>query len=147
MLLLEKIGRITPKQDKTNIPIEFSVEKGTEKFVIEYLYFPKKCSDGDAREMLVNSIEKYLGKDCGAVPEDFMPVNNLITLSLDGNGVYRGAAHRQANEQRHEIGEDYASPGFLKGKIDAGSWQVVLNVHCCACPVSYKIKITGEAAK
>lgn len=147
MLIFEKSGRISPAQDKTNIPLEFTVPKGIDKLIIEYSYFPKKVYDANARELLEKSIEKYLGEGSGAVPEDFMPVNNLITLSLDENGCYRGAAHRQARIQRHEIGEDFASPGFLKGKISAGIWRVVLNVHCCVCDVSYMIRITGEAAK
>lgn len=147
MIIFEKAGKVTPGQDKTNIPLEFAVPGGVEKLIIDYEYSPKIFDDEEkAEKLLEESIEKYLGDEYEAKPQDFMPVKNLITLSLDSNGVYRGAAHRQADKQHHEISREYASPGFIKGEIHSGKWQVVLNVHCCACDVDYKIKVTGESA-
>ena len=73
-----------------------------------------------------------------------MPVKNLITLSLDENGNYRGAAHRQADKQHHEISKSFASVGFENGEITGGEWTLVLNVHFCVCEVSYNVRITGE---
>lgn len=146
MIIFEKSGTVLPEQDKTNIPLAFTVPDGIEKLVIDYSYSPKTLDDKEkAYKLLEKSIEKYLGSECNAKPEDFMPVKNLITLSLDENGNYRGAAHRQADKQHHEISEDAASPGFLKGKIHSGKWKLMLNVHCCACEVNYNVKITGEA--
>ena len=134
-----------PVQDKTNIPLTFFVPSGIEKLIIDYEYSPKLLeNEAKATELLEKSIEKYLGDEFSASPEEFMPVKNLITLSLDENGNYLGAAHRQADRQHHEISEEFASVGFEKSKINSGEWQIVLNVHCCACPVDYTIKITGE---
>ena len=80
--------------------------------------------------------------------EKFMPLLNLVTLSLDDSRSYRGAAHRQAAFQEHIISEKSASPGFIKGKIEKGQWQIVLNVHAlvtekCVCEI--KIEAGGEA--
>ena len=148
MIIFETAGRVLPEQDKTNIPLEFTVPGGIEKLTIDYEYSPKILEDEKkAEKLLTKSIEKYLGDEYKAEPKDFMPVKNLITLSLDDNGEYRGAAHRQADKQHHEISRDFASPGLVKGEIHSGKWQVVLNVHCCACDVHYKIKVTGEATK
>lgn len=148
MTIFEKTGRITPEQDKTNISLEFNVPGGIEKLIIDYEYSPKILENEEkAEELLAKSIEKYLGDEYKAEPRDFMPVKNLITLSLDDNGKYRGAAHRQADKQRHEISKDFASVGFMKGEIHSGKWQIVLNVHCCACDVDYKIKVTGEGTE
>lgn len=146
MIIFEKSGIVLPEQDKTNIPLEFTVPEGIKKLIIDYNYSPKTLDDKEkAYKRLEKSIEKYLGSEYNAKPEDFMPVKNLITLSLDENEKYRGAAHRQADKQHHEINENYASPGFLKGKIHGGKWNLMLNVHCCACKVNYHITITGEA--
>lgn len=148
MMIFEKSGRVLPGQDKTNIPLEFTVPEGIETLMIDYKYSPKTLEDEEkAEKLLTKSIEKYLGDEYKAEPWDFMPVKNLITLSLDDNGIYRGAAHRQADKQHHEISRNFASPGFVKGEIHGGKWQVVLNVHCCACEVNYKIEITGEGLK
>ena len=148
MIIFEKAGKVLPEQDKTNIPLEFTVPEGIEKLTIDYEYSPKTLEDGKkAESLLAESIEKYLGDEYKAEPKDFMPVKNLITLSLDDNGEYRGAAHRQADKQHHEISRAFASPGFVKGEIHCGKWQVVLNVHCCACEVNYKISVAGEESK
>ncbi|MDE6111460.1 MAG: hypothetical protein K2F65_06030, partial [Eubacterium sp.] len=102
MLIFEKTGKVFPEQDKTNIPLQFTVPNGIEKLIIDYEYSPKTLEDEEkATELLEKSIEKYLGKEYKAEPKDFMPVKNLITLSLDENGHYRGAAHRQADKQHH----------------------------------------------
>ena len=148
MVIFETAGKVLPEQDKTNIPLEFTVPEGIEKLIIDYKYSPKTLEDGEkAEKLLAKSIEKYLGDEYRAEPQDFMPVKNLITLSLDDNGEYRGAAHRQADKQHHEISKEFASPGFIKGEIHSGKWQIVLNVHCCACDVNYQIKVSGEATK
>ena len=148
MVIFEKAGKVLPEQDKTNIPLEFTVPEGIEKLIIDYEYSPKTWEDrGKAEKLLAESIEKYLGDEYRAEPQDFMPVKNLITLSLDDNGEYRGAAHRQADKQHHEISKEFASSGFIKGEIHSGKWQVVLNVHCCACNVNYQIKVAGEELK
>ena len=145
MLIFEKTGKVFPEQDKTNIPLQFTVPSGIEKLIIDYEYSPKTLEDEKkATELLKKSIEKYLGEEYMAEPKDFMPVKNLITLSLDENGNYRGAAHRQADKQHHEISRDFASVGFEKGEITSGEWTLVLNVHCCACEVNYNVRITGE---
>lgn len=145
MLIFEKTGKVMPKQNKTNIPLAFTVPSGIEKLIIDYEYSPKTVEDTEtAEKLLEESIEKYLGDEYSASPQDFMPVKNLVTLSLDCSKEYRGAAHRQADKQHHEIGKDFASPGFIKGEIKEGKWQLVLNVHCCACEINYKIAITGE---
>ena len=148
MIIFETAGKVLPEQDKTNIPLEFTVPEGIEKMIIDYEYSPKILENEEkAEKLLAKSIEKYLGDEYKAEPLDFMPVKNLITLSLDDNGEYRGAVHRQADKQHHEISEEFASPGFIKGEIHSGKWLVVLNVHCCACEVNYEIKVAGEALK
>ena len=146
LTLLEKQGRVTPKDDKTNIFLDFNVPNGVEKLIIDYSYSPKTVENrAEAVKLISEGLEKYLGKDNNENPLDYLPVKNLITLSLDSNGNYRGAAHRQDDVQHHEISKDFASNGFLKGKIESGVWRVVLNVHCCACEVSYSLKVSGEA--
>ncbi len=141
MILLEKTGIVTPKDDKTNIFFDFDVPNGIEKIIIDYNYSPKTVVN--TIEVLA-LIEKKM-KEYGAsgAPEDYLPVKNLITLSLNDENCYRGAAHRQADTQHHEISKEFADAGFIKGKIESGKWQIALNVHCCACNVHYNLKITG----
>lgn len=145
MILLEKHDQIMPKADKTNIVLPFDVPAQVKALQIEYQYTPKTCENEQAAvELIKKALAQYgenlLDKD----PYHYLPVNNLVTLSLDSPAGYRGAAHRQPNKQFHHISAAGASPGFLPGVIDPGRWQVVLNVHCAACPIQYTITVTGE---
>lgn len=141
MILLEKTGIVTPKDDKTNIFFDFDVPYGVEKIIIDYNYSPKTVEN---KAEVLALIEKKMNLyGAGGAAEDYLPVKNLITLSLNDENGYRGAAHRQADSQHHEIGENYAAAGFIKGKIENGTWQIAMNVHCCACNVHYNLKITG----
>jgi len=141
MLLLKKTGLITPEQDKTNLFFDFHVPAGISKMSIDYSYGPKTVEDKEAALRLIH--EKMLQYTADGEPADYLPVKNLITLSLNDEKGYRGAAHRQAEMQHHEISKDYADAGFIKGEINSGMWQLALNIHCCACPVSYNIEIKG----
>lgn len=142
MILFEKAGTVTPQQDKTNIFFDFNVPDNIEKLIIDYSYSPKTVEDKQTAINLVK--EKMKQYNAGGTAEDYLPVKNLITLSLNDEKGYRGAAHRQADIQHHEISEKRADAGFIKGRINSGKWQIALNVHCCACKVDYNIKITGE---
>lgn len=144
MLIFSTKGRVTVDNDKTNLIHRFDVPENIKALKIKYTYSPKTFDNREKAVELVKACfdkydERLLGK-----PAEHLPIKNLITLSIDENGKYRGAAHRQANEQEHIISEKLASPGFNKGKIEAGEWDIMLNVHYVACDVDYEIIVEGE---
>lgn len=144
MLLFSANGRITTDNDKTNLVHKFNVPKGIKVLRIKYSYSPKTLeNEGNAVSIIKECFDKYDEEQPGR-PADYLPVKNLITLSVDGCGVYRGAAHRQDDTQEHIISADLASPGFTKGTIDEGEWDIVLNVHSVSCDVDYIIEVEGE---
>lgn len=143
MILFQTKGTATVHNDKTNLIHRFDVPGGIEEIKISYSYSPKTVEDREkAIEYVKACFEKY-DENIITRPGDYLPVNNLITLSLDDPNGYRGAAHRQDNEQVHIINSDFASPGFYKGEIEEGEWSVVLNAHYIGCDVSYQITIEG----
>lgn len=144
MTIFQAKGKITVANDKTNLIHRFDVPEGIKALKITYSYSPKTLDD---REKAVAVISKCFEKYDERIitrPADYLPVKNLITLSADCNGEYRGAAHRQDNEQVHIISEDKASPGFIKGRVDALEWDIMLNVHSISCDVDYQILVEGE---
>lgn len=44
--------------------------------------------------------------------ENYLPIKNLVTVSLDSSREYLGAAHRQSNKQEHIISPDFRLPDF-----------------------------------
>lgn len=144
MLIFSTKGKITADNDKTNLIHRFDVPENITSLKIKYSYSPKTVENREKAVSLVRScFEKYDETIVGK-PADYLPIKNLITLSVDENGKYRGAAHRQANKQTHIISESFSSPGFTKGKIGSGEWDIMLNVHFIGCDVDYTITVEGE---
>lgn len=144
MLIFSTKGKITTDNNKTNLIHRFDVPKNVKSLKINYSYSPKAIESRELAVEIIRSCFKQYDEQIVGKPANYLPVKNLITLSLDDNGIYRGAAHRQSNEQEHIISEDYASPGFTKGKINDGEWDIMLNVHYIGCDVDYTITVEGE---
>lgn len=140
--LLDTRVHLTPESEKMNVSLPFCVPENTERLRIAYSYAPKELS-GEAGETLAEScLLRDAGEFRGEYPEAgcFLPLKNLVTLSLDDPQGYRGAAHRQTPQQVHEITGSFASPGFYAGAIPSGEWRLTLNVHAlvtefCDCEI------------
>jgi hypothetical protein len=118
--------------------------KGVKTLTIKYNYSPKYIEDRvKAVEIIRECFDKYDEQIIGK-PANYLPVSNLITISVDENGKYRGAAHRQSNAQVHILSKTFASPGFTKGEIEQGEWDITLNVHSVNCDVDYFITVEGD---
>lgn len=144
MEIFKTKGRITPANDKTNLIHRFDVPDEIDLLKIKFEYSPKTVENREkAIQIVKDCFEKYDEKINGR-PADLLPVKNLVTISVDENGKYRGAAHRQNNKQEHIIGCSHSSPGFSKGKITSGEWDIVLNIHYAGCDIDYTVEIEGE---
>lgn len=148
--LLDTEITVLPENEKTNIILPFTVTERAGELIIDYSYSPKLLTDNEKAERLIcENLLRDAGEDAGEYTDygKFVPLKNLITLSLDSPTGYSGAAHRQPNEQHHVIKKDFASPGFLKGEIEKGQWRLVLNVHAVVTDeVTCKIRVqAGES--
>lgn len=122
----------TREDNKKNIPIPFFVPEGVQALRICFSYSPKLPDDREeqlrlAEENIRRDAPGHWGDEYDA--QSYLPLKNLLTLSLDDPFGYRGAAHRQDPEQEHWIREDSASPGFLPGKLPEGSYRLTVSVH------------------
>lgn len=144
MILLNAKGKITLHNNKTNLIHRFDVPNGLKALKISFEYSPKTLENREkAIEEVKSCLEKY-DEVFDGKPADYLPIKNLVTLSLDANGRYIGAAHRQSNKQEHIISADKSSVGFIKTEIEQGEWDIMLNVHSVSCDIDYKIIVEGE---
>lgn len=144
MILLNKCGKITVDNNKTNITFPFEIKDDFKSIKIKFEYAPKTLEDREKSIQIIKScLEKY-GEDEEFNIESYLPVKNLVTLSLDSSREYIGAIHRQSNKQELVVSSDYSSPGFFKTDITKGEWKIMLNVHSVSCDVEYKLVIEGE---
>ena len=132
MILIEKEFQVFYKDEKTNISFPFDINEDVEGLKITFSYDPKILEDDERANMLIeNNIKKDAGEFAHEYSDwdEFKPLKNLVTVSVDDPDTYRGCAHRQDKDQVHIIREDFSSRGFHKGKIQKGQWKVVLNLH------------------
>lgn len=147
MTIFQTKGKITTHNDKTNLIHRFDVPNGIKSLKITYSYSPKTFDDREKAVAIISKCFNDYGEQIITRPADYLPVQNLITISVDCNGKYRGAAHRQNNEQVHILSENESSPGFTKGEIEPGEWDIMLNVHSVSCDVDYQLLVEGDEEK
>lgn len=133
-LLLSLTNTVTPEQSCTNIFHSFQLEQVKEELEIRFSYLPKVHPDKVRSLEIVRAAMPRFVSPADAFgygrPEEYLPIVNLLTLSLEDPAGYRGCAHRHDDKQVHYINENYASPGFYRGKLPVGAWRVCVNLHC-----------------
>lgn len=145
--VFEKDFILTPENEKTNVPLDFFVDEEFSRLEIFYSYYPKNLED---REKSLVLIDENIRRDAGenysdyTEREEYLPLKNHITISLDSPLDYVGAAHRHGNNQHVIISEDFSSVGFEKTKIEKGKWVLTLNVHALITEkADFSVKIEG----
>ncbi len=157
-LLLDLVDEgVQPGQDKTNIIHEFTVDRKYQSLEISYNFTPKMIEDIDiTKQQLVKGIHQYIldvlpDTEPGLLKTKLLdslhkqlPLLNHMTLSLDYEEHYIGAAHRHASRQELRISEDYSSPGFIRSRIQPGTWRIMLNVHAALTDLRYSLRVIGK---
>lgn len=152
MRLLDKQGTATPEDSRTHIRIPFELSEGVERLELRFEYAPKMLDDQErSLELLRASYDLYIlpqqREQAAARAERHLPLKNLITLSLDDPGGYRGACHRHDPVQELSISQHRASPGLIAAELLPGTWSVTLSLHCIVtdtCDYRLQIRAFGE---
>ena len=109
---------LTARESKQHIPFPVQVPPGTAQINISFAYSPLAVEG----------------------------IHNLLTLSVFDPSGWRGAGHRHG--ERHEIvlTKDRASPGFMPGAVQAGTWTVVVDAHVVmpGPPCVLRLDVTGN---
>ncbi|PAD79405.1 hypothetical protein [Paenibacillus campinasensis] len=137
LLIVE--GNVTPLSSKTHITYQFHIDEPAACLDIAFAYSSKALEDREAsRRMILEAIDKYAEPSISELQkqhwERFVPLQNLLTLSLDDPSGFRGSAHRHPPEQHHLLTEEQASPGFIAGPLPSGIWKLTISIHCVVTP-------------
>jgi hypothetical protein len=149
-LMLDQSGEVSPQASKTHIRIPFELTEGCTRLHLHLEYAPKTLDDDEqALQLLRDSFGQYILPEqeeyAKAHAARFLPLKNLITLSLDDTQGYRGACHRQDEVQDLYVAEKTASPGLMAGALGAGLWNVTLSLHCIVTDTcTYRLQIWIE---
>ena len=134
MKLLEEKYEWTPCDSQTDESFCFCVPDNIQQIRIRFEFSPGKEEDPapclpPIQEALNRYYDSYPREMQPMNEDSFMPIKNLITISLDKDGVYLGNAHRWAPQQEHLISAQKASLGFVSPEEMAGKWHGMLHLH------------------
>lgn len=145
--LMDIQGQVTPEDSRRHLRIPFVLPSMVEQLNLRFEYGPKMLTDKRrAIQMLKQSFNRYLLPDTQEIitpqVETFLPLSNLMTLSLDDPHRYRGACHRHDPVQELYVSAHGASNGLLKGDLEQGPWCVTISIHCIVTDIChYRLKI------
>lgn len=126
-ILLEKELCLTTADNEKYICVDLCLSKDYDALEVICDYSPKWLSDEkEARRLIEAGMELYKIDQQTTDWKKFLPVGNMITISLDYEGTLMGAAHRHHPKQRLVLSEQWSTPGFLRRKACAGNWRVVV---------------------
>ena len=116
--------------DRTTLVFPFEVPQGIRLLSLHMIYSPVWLEDKvESRRMIQRAMRTYAPWEPVETWQNYLPLSNLITLSLDDPMGYRGNAHRKAGKQTHTLSAEAASPGFYAGPIHAGTWRACVHIH------------------
>lgn len=146
-MLLDITGEVTPDHSQQHTAYRFTLDRPAAKLWFSFTYTPKMLTDSElAKPLIMEGIDLYMTPEQKELLRDgwerYMPLNNLITVSVDDPIGYRGACHRHDPEQLLYISEREASPGLSKGLPVTGLWSVTLSFHAIVTEqCSYKLAV------
>lgn len=127
---IEKTILITPEDNQTNICIPFILEHDFEMLEILFKYGPAFATDEEALPFIMKMLPRYVEKKVTPeLAQQYLPIENLVTLSLAYEGQYLGARHTKERDQKVVLSKAHTSLGFSEIYIQKGEWELQLNVH------------------
>ena len=160
--LLDVRETLTPADHQTHRRYLFDVPLDCEALEIHIRYAPKYVSENTSQELANAALKNQaaaLASRVGAPlaaewatnltqRAERVRISNLLTMSLDdAMGAYRGAGHRQSDDQLLRLGPESAAPGLVPGPIPPGSWALTLSAHTLVSPqIEVSIQIGAETA-
>lgn len=149
--LFKKTIELHREDNKTNLTFPFSLPEGAEKLTVQFSYTPKILEDKEESKTQIKACLKKDGvpqkRYTEAEIESYLPIVNLVTISLDDPKGYRGCAHRHDAKQCHVFTNTKAPVGFVARPLEAGTWQLHFHMHAVVSEVCLaQVNITAEGA-
>jgi hypothetical protein len=160
--LLDTRETLSPADHQTHRRYLFDVPPNCAALEIHIRYAPKHLPETTSRELanaaLKNQAAALTSRVGAALADEWatnltqraehVRISNLLTMSLDdATGAYRGAGHRQSDNQQLRLSAESASPGLVRGPIPPGTWALTLSAHTLVSPqIEVSIQIGAEIA-
>lgn len=132
-ILLERTFVWNPAHSASDVPFDFFCPTSVQELHISFTYAPGEDDSVACIRQVEDAIARYYDRYPRELEpmtvQQYLPVKNLITLSLEKDGVYLGNGHRWDTAQEHVISADHASFGFSPPQAMHGQWCGMLHLH------------------
>jgi len=146
MIVLEEKRRLSKEDQYKHLEYAFNLDKPAKELVVNFKFSPAYLSDREqSAEIVKEGFVKYVGEVIEDKVKNYIPLKNLLTLSIDSPSGNIGTAHRHQDEQKHFINRIRASRGFHPAEIAAGRWKVIISTHSIITDYT-DIELTAEAS-
>ncbi|QDP41761.1 CehA/McbA family metallohydrolase [Radiobacillus deserti] len=131
--LLETRAELTKASMQSHTTYMFYVPEDVEHIMIDFSFDPPHLQDeSKALEIVRETLRYYELEDETRIDEqalNYLPVKNLLTISIDDPDGFRGARHAHLPKQNVRIGETESSPGMLNRRNPSGLWSITISAH------------------
>lgn len=121
--------KLHKKDKKKHLSYAFEVKENFDILKIEFSYSPKELAcKTSSKKIISKCLKKYTDMEKSEIElkyKNYLPLKNLLTISIDDSNGFRGAAHRQNNNEIFNLSADFASPGMISGLVTKGSWNII----------------------
>lgn len=130
MLIYRLTTSFAPQMTSAHYRFPFIIDKDGGVLRLRYSYSPKRLEDNArARKLIAGCYARYGFAASEEEIDAELPLNNLITISLDSPRGLVGNAHRHASQAEYFVSQGTSSPGFIPTSVIKGEWAIVLSAH------------------
>lgn len=145
-VLFQQILMLTELDNQQHKKIKIFLDQDYEALHIAFSYNPQEVPKELALRVIEETLPQYdWEKNLQAM--DFLPLQNLVTMSLAYEGEYLGCRHNKETQQEILISEKESSWGFIPQKVSSGQWEIQLNLHCVQSEVTVELMVKGVLSK
>lgn len=144
-------GDLNPTCSKSHIRYSFYIQESYDSIKVRFKYAPKNVEDKDlSKKLVLESLKKYgylqEGENTSEKNlDDFLPLQNHITISIDDPEGFRGATHRHDFNLELVLNEKESTPGLETRANALGMWDITLDLHALISEdCTYCVEVWGD---
>lgn len=142
MVLIEEKNDLTIRDESRHIYHPFLLREEVNSFLINFSYSPGTCGDIESIDRIITAYKKVKLSIDFEEAKALLPLNNLVTLSLEGPMGFIGNAHRHRDKQVINISNIKSDPGFKSASLIPGIYTVCISTHCIVSSrLEYSLKV------
>lgn len=148
MIVLKEQRRLFAEESCRHIFIPFEVPFDGAELCVRFSFSPSILEDKNkALALLRQGMARYEPekKFDNSELEKFLPLNNMLTLSIDSPDGFVGTAHRYGIKQLLKISAKKSARGFFPQAVKKGIWRVTVSpFHFVTQYVDFDLEVNVE---